>query len=586
MCREIAQIDGKHEDTVRRALKRSNVVMRSYRDYSAAKINDDYFATIDTEQKAYWLGFITADGCISQSAGDLRAFHFNLKRSDRQTIMLFVESIKYDGGVRDFTSKNKKTGKIYYKSGVDFNNRVFCLHLLSKGWDEFKKLDNPRLFTELPNELKRHFVRGFFDGDGCISRNKTRFKSHYISFAGSYNILSAIEDYLVISLGFKKKYPKKSKRHKVYRIGWNGNRQVDRFGEWIYKDATFWLERKKLRFKIVHDYYDGLPNIEFDDFNNFRYPLSSAEVRALTPERKLQLSKHFERLISSRPWRPPEFSEIELAGDYQRIKLERAADYLVEHGFNSHKTSNMEFSGKKILLHFQPHYWTTRYRSDKTIVEGWGDRSVRAKAVYNLFHTPGGRIGFPRYIRELNFAGARRVSHFHPGFAKAILSHFAPDAKTFLDPCAGWGARLLAASALGLEYTACDPSQKTYEGLQRMAELFGFKPTLFCKPFEEFSSGLKYDIIFTSPPYFNIEQYKYGKQSYNGKRSYPQWFSDFLLILTEKCLLLSDIVILHVSPKIKDSLLQVYPHSLIFPTHISRTAGMPKSCEWLVQLKN
>lgn len=62
MCRQIAQILGKHEDTIRRALKRSGIKTRSYRDYSAAKVNDDYFRVIDTEAKAYWLGFIAADG--------------------------------------------------------------------------------------------------------------------------------------------------------------------------------------------------------------------------------------------------------------------------------------------------------------------------------------------------------------------------------------------------------------------------------------------------------------------------------------------------------------------------------------------
>jgi len=253
-------------------------------------------------------------------------------------------------------------------------------------------------------------------------------------------------------------------------------------------------------------------------------------------------------------------------------------------GFNSSRPDNVEFAGKKLILHFQPHYWDTRYRSDKTIAEGWSDLIIRAKAVYNLFHTRGGRLGLPRYIRELNFAGARRVSHFHPGFAKAILSHFAPTAKTFLDPCAGWGARLMAASVLGLQYTACDPSPQTYEGLRKISEFIGFDCSLYCKPFEEFDSTEKYDIVFTSPPYFKIEQYKHGKQSYNGKRNFDHWFGSFLLVLVEKCLSLSKMVVLHVSPQIKESLASIYPNSLMFPAHISRTAGLPKSCEWLVQV--
>lgn len=256
-CREIGLLLGRGVETVRRGLRGSGVVMRGYRDYYACDVDDGYFERIDTCEKAYWFGFILADGCISWSAGDLRGFYFNLQRRDRESIVDFRSAIGYSGGVRDFVSR--RGDRVYLKSGICFNNKVFCGNLLRLGWVEFKKNDDPSVvFGNVGGGFMRHFVRGFFDGDGCISRSKSSFKSFYVHFSGSWNVLSAFRDVIVSGVGLPFVDVKRSNFDRSSRLVWRGNRQVCRFGRWLYDGSSVFMLRKYDRFCCLFRHYGGV----------------------------------------------------------------------------------------------------------------------------------------------------------------------------------------------------------------------------------------------------------------------------------------------------------------------------------------
>lgn len=578
---QIGIILGRDAGTISRNLKKAGVVFREYRDYYAFEVDESFFNVIDNELKAYWLGFLIADGCISKSAGDLRAFHFNLQRRDGDMVRLLARAIGFSGKIRDFI--HKKNGKEYLKTGIDLNNKIFCNSLLALGWNEFKKHDNPTLLKRIPPHLIHHFIRGFFDGDGCVSRTKKR-KAYYFTFAGSHDCLAAIEDIIVNALGFKKKGPKKSKNCASYRISWNGNLQVSRFADWLYRGATTWMPRKRAKFASIK-----LMPLDFDSHNHFQYPLSYAEISALSQDKRDELVESFISQISSRPWVAPSYSYTDLLADWRSLKHEPYTEYITDNGFRAYRPTGTGFSGRKILIHYQPHYWNTKYKTHPTIAEGWSDEKIRNKAVRNLFNTRGSRPSFDRLLRELNFAGARRVSHFHPGLVGAILDKVAPNAKSYLDPCAGWGARLLTAAATERDYTACDPNTLTMNGLKKMAEFINlneveFNHILLNIPFEEFEPTRKYDVAFTSPPYFNIERYAIGKQSYHGRFTFEEWYLDFLVPLIDKCMECCNTVALHVSSKIATRIAQSY-NCTSLPVVLQRTAGHKESAEYVVVLK-
>ena len=147
---------------------------------------------------------------------------------------------------------------------------------------------------------------------------------------------------------------------------------------------------------------------------------------------------------------------------------------------------------------------------------------------------------------------------FPPFHAKFFADKFLPkdEAGIVLDPCAGWGGRLLGSLAVNrkqrVHYYGIDPefrNKKAYEGLKRRVnvwlknELTGPRDaTLFYEPFEDWintkparSLRDKVDLVITSPPYFAAENYnpRNRRQSANRYPEYLQWRENFYRVLME-----------------------------------------------------
>jgi hypothetical protein len=232
------------DETIRKYLKKMGVSMRESRESLAAPVNSLFFDVIDCELKAYWLGFLVADACIGKSAESRRSLRFYLAAKDEQAIRQFIQDIDYKGKIRE---PDVSRGQF----GVCFNNEHLCGRLIEIGYLDWKSNGNPKLFEFIPNELKRHFIRGFFDGDGCISGRKKRLKSgqdrisYYFNFVANKNhtdVMNALERYVSESVDLPLKGVKV--RSTCVSFGWNGNKQVERFGRWLYRGATRYLRRK------------------------------------------------------------------------------------------------------------------------------------------------------------------------------------------------------------------------------------------------------------------------------------------------------------------------------------------------------
>jgi len=123
--------------------------------------NSDYFETINTKEKAYWLGFFSADGYVNQST---RSIEFCLK--DEEAVILFKKALK---------SKHKiscKNGK-YYRLSI--KDKKMSQDLLSLNLDNNKTYNYSIPIDKIPEKLMSHFLRGYFDGDayiGISSQNK------------------------------------------------------------------------------------------------------------------------------------------------------------------------------------------------------------------------------------------------------------------------------------------------------------------------------------------------------------------------------------------------------------------------------
>jgi len=201
---------------------------------------EDYFETIDTEDKAYFFGFILADGCVRSIKS--QKMTLKLKKDNFSIIETFINFINYQG-------------LPYY-----FGDYVQITLSGSKIIDDLNNLgitENKTMIVKypiIPENLNRHFMRGVFDGDGCISihhdkrDNSDRGQVNICS--GSINFINTYVDNLVNYTNVKRNNIR-CPRGTYYVIDWGGLTDVENIYNFFYKNATVFLERKKETFDKV-----------------------------------------------------------------------------------------------------------------------------------------------------------------------------------------------------------------------------------------------------------------------------------------------------------------------------------------------
>lgn len=203
-----------------------------------------------------------------------------------------------------------------------------------------------------------------------------------------------------------------------------------------------------------------------------------------------------------------------------------------------YKLCNGISAGKTISLLFNPHRLATDTKKDDlSVYESLQDDSkldgLARLYLYNLEH--GVNNSFYSAIQR-GYQNIQYVNEFPPIVARSILLEYAPKKPKIkvLDPCAGWGGRMIGcASLLNVDYTACEPSSKTIEGLNKLGYWLhtlqpSFSSTVYKMPYENFSTLEKFDIALTSPPYYDTEHYSDEiTNSLNRYKTFDAWVDGF-----------------------------------------------------------
>ena len=121
-------------------------------------LNEYYFDNIDTERKAYWLGVISADGCITTTN------YFALAMTDKDVVEQLKKDLNYTGDV--YAIKRDETRSIIYR--INFSSKILCDSLRNLGIKENKSLRLDE-FPPIDDSMIKHYIRGYFDGDGSIN---------------------------------------------------------------------------------------------------------------------------------------------------------------------------------------------------------------------------------------------------------------------------------------------------------------------------------------------------------------------------------------------------------------------------------
>jgi hypothetical protein len=208
--------------------------------------NESFFEKIDTENKAYWLGFLFADGFV-RKRGNSFNIELKLASRDRNHLLKFKEAIESNNKIKDSFIKRTYKSKdvIYYSSGLCLSSKKMFQDLERHGCVERKSLilEPPKNVSE---DLIPHFIRGYFDGDGYISNYILRSKKEYkIGILGTQCLLEWINKILSQN-GLSKR--KINFRNKISIIQYN-KKDKDLFFDYLYKNANIFLERKYIKFK-------------------------------------------------------------------------------------------------------------------------------------------------------------------------------------------------------------------------------------------------------------------------------------------------------------------------------------------------
>jgi hypothetical protein len=252
---ELAKEYGVGSTTILKTLRKHAVVTKTPNEARRKyPVNHDFFDKIDTQEKAYFLGYLFADGC---NCG--KYINFNISEKDLNMLER-LNKLVHPGG-RPLYKSNARDSTFRYNGQIAHTKTNYTLSIYSahmadalSSYGCTPRKTNTLVFPVeiLSNEMLPHFVRGYFDGDGCISTYGRRdaYTQGYVSIVSTRSFCNTIAEIIKNTLDVKSKILKKKyQAENVVEFRITNTKSVIKFLEWIYKDSTIHLERKYSRYK-------------------------------------------------------------------------------------------------------------------------------------------------------------------------------------------------------------------------------------------------------------------------------------------------------------------------------------------------
>lgn len=243
---EISKILGVSIKVLRARLKDNNIETKLY------KVKHDYFSIIDSEEKAYFLGMMYADGYNGEVRNQIK---LKLHRKDRSILEVFAKALTYGESLPPFTEEHFKTDTL----SVQLYSEQLCNDLKSLGCMQAKSLII-KLPTYLTSDLMKHFLRGYFDGDGSVFEKVRPGGSvgTIISFTGCFGFISELNDFLVKELYISNnKVSHQKEDSNAWQVAYSSYSDVQTIRNYLYSECTpeLYLKRK----------FDKFPTQEYSD---------------------------------------------------------------------------------------------------------------------------------------------------------------------------------------------------------------------------------------------------------------------------------------------------------------------------------
>jgi intein-encoded DNA endonuclease-like protein len=211
------------------------------------EVNHDYFNIIDTQEKAYWLGFLYADGYIRERKSG-NSLEMKLSIKDKGHLENFRKDISSNHYIKESFNKVK------YKSGFSESHMchlaMYSTNLVnsikSQGFHSRKTFTIK--FPSLNKKLIHHFIRGYFDGDGSFSFNTKTFRPHT-------NLVCASEVFRSQLMKILKENDIDIKQYSDISLHIQDKLGNLKFYNYIYKNSNIHLNRKKEKYEEFRKHY-------------------------------------------------------------------------------------------------------------------------------------------------------------------------------------------------------------------------------------------------------------------------------------------------------------------------------------------
>jgi len=205
-------------------------------------LNENFFDVLN-EKSTYWLGFLYADGYVRMKDGKSGQIKLKLKDTDISHIEKFLKDLECEKPIKCGIEGKSK----FCQVSVYSNIMVKKLLELGCVQNKTQKIRLPNISSDLMN----HFIRGYFDGDGSISKVKNRPNSFQISICSNKNFINDIQNFFSKGLIYN---------YKNYSI-WKTSKieDIKSFKEYIYNNSETFLKRKldifnKISYSYKRDY--------------------------------------------------------------------------------------------------------------------------------------------------------------------------------------------------------------------------------------------------------------------------------------------------------------------------------------------
>ena len=237
--------------TIQRHLKKMGVKIRNpqeaQKECRAYNVNDNYFK-IQSHNMAYILGFLASDGGISKNTNH---FTIDIQRTDEEILYKIKEELKFEGPISHYVNSH----------GCKYSRLRVCSHTIKQDLAHYGIIPQ-KTFTLTPplfldEQYFISYIRGYFDGDGCIWINYEKYSYNWYICGARKEVIEWMQQVLLNRYGIITSLAAStqtlSQGDPFYSIQVYKKETILKLFEILYIPNSIYMERK---YKIMKNFYD------------------------------------------------------------------------------------------------------------------------------------------------------------------------------------------------------------------------------------------------------------------------------------------------------------------------------------------